>query len=117
MDFSLEFYETDTGRCPVRDFLDDLKAGNPDDFTAVMAGLAKLHDRRNHHPPLSKPIDDKLFELRHVGKLNTRVLYFFMKGRRIVAVHGIRNKAQKISSNDRKVALTRMHDWLKRQDT
>ncbi len=26
-----------------------------------------------------------------MGKLNTRVLWFFMKGRRIVAVHGIRN--------------------------
>jgi len=35
--------------------------------------------------------------LRHVGKLNTRVLYFFVKGRRIVAAHGIRNKAQQIA--------------------
>src|SRR5437762_13393323 len=35
-------------------------------------------------------IGSGLFELRHVGKLNTRVLWFFMKGRRIVAVHGIR---------------------------
>src|SRR3989304_846284 len=116
MDFSLEFFETDTGRCPVRDFLDDLKAGNPDDFTAVMAGLAKLRDRRNHHPPLSKPIDDKLFELRHVGNLNTRVLYFFMKGRRIVAVHGIRNKAQKISGSDLDTARARMRDWKERND-
>lgn len=117
MDFSLEFYETGAGCCPVWDFLDDLKAGDPDDFAAIMAGLAKLRNRRNHHPPLSKPIDGKLFELRHVGKLNTRILYFFMKGRRIVTVHGIRNKAQKITSNDRKVAQARMHDWLKRQET
>ena len=117
MDFSPEFYETDTGRCPVREFLDDLKAGNPNDFAVVMAGLAKLRNRRNHRPPLSKPIDGKLFKLRHVGKLNTRILYFYMKGKRIVAVHGIRNKTQKISGSDREVALARMHDWLKRQDT
>jgi hypothetical protein len=32
------------------------------------------------------------FELRDVGKLNPRVLWFFMKGRRIVLPHGIRNK-------------------------
>jgi len=115
MDFSLEFYEANNGRSPVREFLDDLKASNPNDFAAVMAGLAKLRNRQNHRSPLSRPIDNKLFELRHVGKLNTRILYFFMKGRRIVAVHGIRNKAQKISSTDREVALVRMQDWLERQ--
>ena len=27
MNFTVEFYETTTGSCPVRDFLDDLKAG------------------------------------------------------------------------------------------
>jgi phage-related protein len=48
------------------------------------------------------------------GKLNTRVLYFFAKGRRIIAVHGIRNKAQEISKRDRKVALERKEDWLSR---
>jgi hypothetical protein len=45
-----------------------------------MAGLAKLRDRGYHRPPLSKPLWKGLFELRHVGKLNTRVLYFFAKG-------------------------------------
>jgi len=55
-----------------------------------------------------------LFELRHVGKLNTRVLYFFVKGRRIIAVDGIRKKAIKIAARDRKVALDRKRDWLAR---
>jgi phage-related protein len=55
-----------------------------------------------------------LFELRHVGKLNTRVLWFFMKGRRIVAVHGIRNKGQAIAPRDITTARERMHDWQER---
>jgi len=67
-----------------------------------------------HRPPLSKPIGDDLFELRHVGKLNTRVIYFFMKERRIITVHGIRSKATKIAAQDRKVALDRKRDWLER---
>ncbi|MBI4005126.1 MAG: type II toxin-antitoxin system RelE/ParE family toxin [Gammaproteobacteria bacterium] len=100
MEFSIEFYESSTGRCPVSEFLDNLKTSDPDDFAVVMAGLAKLSNRQNHRPPLSKPIGNGLFELRHVGKLNTRVLYFFMKGRRIVAVQGIRNKSQKITIKD-----------------
>ena len=114
MEFIIEFYETRSGRCPVRKFLDDLKESDPDDFAVVMAGLAKLRNRHYHKPPLSKPIGDGLFELRHVGKLNTRVLYFFLKGRRIIAVHGIRSKATKIATRDRKVALDRKRDWLER---
>src|SRR4030042_2517622 len=110
MQFTVEFYETVSGQCPVRDFLDALKDSDPDDFASVMSGLAKLRNRLYHRPPLSKPIGNELFELRHVGKLNTRVLYFFAKGQRIIAVHGIRNKAKSISKRDFKVALTRKND-------
>ena len=115
MEFSVEFYVSTSGNCPVRDFLEGLKESDPDDFAAVLAGLDKLHDRVNHRPPLSKPLGDGLFELRHVGKLNTRMLYFFMAGRRIVAVHGIRNKRQRIAMRDLSVALERRRDWLSRQ--
>jgi phage-related protein len=115
MEFSVEFYVSAAGRCPVREFLEQLKASDPDDFAAVVAGLAKLRHRQYHRPPLSKAIGDGLLELRHVGKLNTRVLYFFMKGRRIIAVRGIRNKAQQITPRDRVVAMERMKDWLARK--
>ena len=114
MEFTIEFYETSSRRCPVRDFLENLKKSDPNDFAVVMAGIAKLRSRLYHKPPLSKPIGDGLFELRHVGKLNTRILYFFIKGRRIITVHGIRSKATKIAARDRKAALDRKRDWLKR---
>jgi phage-related protein len=114
MEFKVEFYETADGCCPVREFLDKLKAGDPDDFAAVVAGLSKLRNRQYHREPLSKAIGDGLFELRHVGKLNTRVLWFFVKDQRIIAVHGIRNKGQAIPARDRETARERMHDWQKR---
>lgn len=114
MQFTVEFYETSSGRCPVREFLDDLKTTDPEDFAAILAGLAKLKNRNYHRPPLSKAIGDDLFELRHVVKLNTRVLYFFFKGRRIVAVHGIRTKSTRILKQDRQVSKERRRDWLKR---
>ena len=114
MDFTVQFYESSTGKCPVRDFLEGLKASDPDDFAAVMAGLAKLRNRDYHRPPLSKSIGHDLFELRHVGKLNTRVIYFFMRGQRIILVHGIRNKAIKIPARDLTVSLQRKEDWLAR---
>jgi len=114
MEFAIEFFETRFGRHPVQEFLNELKESDPNDFAAVMSGLAKLRNRQYHRPPLSKPIGDDLFELRHVGKLNTRMLYFFMKDRRIIVVHGIRSKAKKIAPRDRKVALDRKRDWLAR---
>ena len=114
MEFTLEFYETSAGRCPVREFLDGLQKSNPHDFAAILAGLAKLRNRQYHRPPLSKSVGEDLFELRHVGKLNTRVLYFFMKGHRIILVHGIRKKTRALSAQDRQIALERKKDWLER---
>src|SRR5208282_53177 len=111
MEFAVEFYETYAGRCPVQEFLDELKASDPGDFAAVLAGLAKLKNRQYHREPLTKALESGLLELRHVGKLNTRVLWFFMKGRRIIAVHGIRNKGQAIQSRDLDTARARMRDW------
>lgn len=114
MDFTVEFFETEAGSRPVHEFLDGLKASDPNDFAAVLAGLAKLRNRQYQREPLSKALGDGLFELRHVGKLNTRVLWFFAKGRRIVAVHGIRNKGQRLPASDIRIALERMRDWQRR---
>jgi phage-related protein len=52
-----------------------------------------------------------------VGKLNTRVLWFFVKGRRIVAVHGIRNKGKAIPVRDLDTSRERMSDWQRRHTT
>jgi len=114
MDFTVEFYVTQEGKCPVQAFLDELKRSDPGDFAIVIAGLAKLRSSQYHRAPLSKALGGGLFELRHVGKLNTRVLWFFMQGRRIVAVHGIRNKGQAIAARDLDTARERMADWRRR---
>ena len=116
MDFTVEFYETESGACPMQDFLEDLKVTDPDDFAAVIAGLAKLRNRQYHREPLSKVLGKSLFEMRHVGKLNTRIIWFFMKNRRIVALHGIRNKGQAIPARDLDTARERMRDWRRRKE-
>jgi hypothetical protein len=43
------------------------------------------------------------------------VLWFFVKNRRIVAVHGIRNKGLAIPARDLATARERMLDWQKRE--
>ena len=114
MNFSVEFYESKSGLSPVQQFLDELKASDPDDFATVLAGLAKLRNRQYHREPLCRALGDGLFELRHVGKLNTRLLWFFVKNRRIVMVHGIRNKGQAIAARDLEMARERMREWQRR---
>ena len=114
MEFTVEFYETKAGECPVREFLSELQKTDAGDHAALVAGLARLRDRRYHREPLSKAIGEGLFELRHIGKLNSRILYFFRKGQRIIAVHGIRNKGQKIAATDLSIAHRRMADWIER---
>ena len=77
-------------------------------------GLENRPARDNTAAPRSKAVGNGLFELRHVGKLNTRVLWFFVKDRRIIAVHGLRNKSQAIPARDLGIAEDRMQDWLGR---
>src|SRR5947209_842023 len=110
-EFTVEFFETVNGHSPVQDFLDELRQSDPNDFAALMAGLAKLRNRQYHREPLSKALGDGLFELRHVGKLNTRLFWFYMKGRRIVVAHGIRNKGQAIPIRELDTSRQRMRDW------
>lgn len=114
MEFTVEFYESASGRSPVLEFLEELKQNDPGDHAAVMRGLAKLRNRQYHREPLSKLLGNGLFELRHVGKLNTRVLWFFVQDRRIIAVHGLRNKGRAIPVRDLDTALARMIDWQTR---
>jgi phage-related protein len=104
------------GQIPVLEFLEALRQSDPGDHASVVRGLAKLSNRQCHREPLCKAVGEGLFELRHVGKLNTRVLWFFVKGRRIITVHGIRNKGQAIGARDLQIARTRMRDWHERSN-
>ena len=61
----------------MQNFLEGLKVTDPDDFAAVIAGLAKFRNRQYHREPLSKALGNGLFEMRHVGKLNTRIILVF----------------------------------------
>jgi len=113
-EFEIEFYVSVSGNTPVLEFLEELKESDPGDHAAVLRGLRKLRNRQYHREPLSKSLGDGLFELRHIGKLNTRVIWFFLKGQRIIAVHGIRNKGQTIPVRDLDTAQDRMRDWQER---
>lgn len=115
MEFTLEFYTTAAGKCPPKDLLLEIRESDFDEYRRLLAAFEKLKQRSNHRYPLSKPLGDGLFELRLEGRLNTRFFYFFMVGRRIVVVHGVRHKAQAIPLGALETARTRMADWKARK--
>ncbi len=116
MEFTVEFYEQWEAGSPVRRVTCwNSKPVIPTTLQPWRPGLEKLRHRQCHREPLTRALNGGLFELRHVGKLNTRVLWFFVKGRRIIAVHGIRNKGQAIPGRDLDTARERMRDWKERK--
>ncbi|MDP2665030.1 MAG: type II toxin-antitoxin system RelE/ParE family toxin [bacterium] len=54
--------------------------------------------------PFSKPVEDRIFELRIVGVIQIRLLYFFHKGEAVV-VHAFFKKTEQLSRKDIEYAL------------
>jgi hypothetical protein len=88
MEFTVEFYETNAGRSPVQEFLDALKASNPDDFVVVLAGLAKLRNQQYHREPLPGRSATACLNYATLAIEHARAVVLHER-RRIVAVHVI----------------------------
>ena len=80
--FEVEFYETETGRQPAKEFLLSLDKKMR---AKMLHMISILQDNGNElREPYSKHLSDGIFELRaKVGSDITRVLYFFYVDRQI----------------------------------
>lgn len=111
--YKITFYWNERGDAPVREFLNQL----PDKIRAkVQKWIALL---KATGPDLRRPYADKvkgkLYELRvRLGSDQTRILYFFMMGNRIVLLHGFRKKSSAIEIADIEIAERRMNDFFTR---
>ena len=67
--------------------------------------------------PLSKELEDGIFELRSiVGSNIVRILYFFDKGRIIIATSGFVKKKQKTPRSEIELAKKRRADYHRRKE-
>lgn len=96
------------------EFLDDLRKRQPRLYSVTEAGIRKLRYRENHRQPITKQIEEGLYELRSGHKDITRVLWFFFSGSRIVLVHGLVKKTDRIPRADLAKALARRADYIRR---
>lgn len=84
-------YTSDTGHCPIREFLDSLTGRHRDDAVALLGRLREQGAMLR--PPSSKLVESGLFELR--GH-QVRIFYIFRPGRRVVLLDGIIKKRDEI---------------------
>ena len=92
--FDIDFYELADGTRPAQDFIEKLPTKM---IAKVLRAIHMLSLNGSElREPYSKHLEDGIFEIRaKVGSDISRVLYFFIVGRKIILTHGFIKKTQK----------------------
>jgi len=114
-EYEVIFYDKADGTEPAKEFLLSLDAK----MRAKMLRTIEL--LQNNGPelrePYSKPLGDSIFELRaKVGTDISRVLYFFIVGRKVILTNGFIKKTQKTPSGEIEKAKKYRNEYLSRKD-
>lgn len=92
--YEIILYDTEDGRCPVQELLDSLEP-------KLLAKTLRTIDLLEMNGPLlrepySKPLENGIFELRtKQGSDITRVLYFFIVGKKAVLTNGFKKNRRR----------------------
>ena len=112
MEFEIRFYEKADGTRPAEEFLNALDKPMRIKMVKMISLLGELGF--NLREPYSKPIDDGIFELRaQVGNNISRILYFFVIGKRVILINGFIKKTQKTPQKEIELAKKYRKDYLK----
>ena len=112
MEFEIRFYEKADGTRPAEEFLNALAKPMRIKMVKMISLLGELGF--NLREPYSKPIDDGIFELRaQVGNNISRILYFFVIGKRVILINGFIKKTQKTPQKEIELAKKYRKDYLK----
>ena len=114
-EFEIIFYDKPDGTEPVKDFMDglDIKMRAKMVRTIVMLQTNGYELRE----PYSKALDDGIFELRaKVASDITRVLYFFVVGRKGILTNGFVKKSQKTPPEEIERAKRYRSEYLSRKE-
>jgi len=107
--WSIVFYTTERGNCPVKEFLIKLPHVTSARMSKGIALLSSAGFRLG--PPWLKKIDDALWELRAIGE-NLRIrIRFSQEGPKFVLLHAMKKKQQKLSRRDIEIAHQRLEDY------
>ena len=114
-EFEIIFYDLPNGEEPAKDFIISLDAKMKAKMlrTIVMLQTNGFELRE----PQSKHLDDGIFELRaKVGSDISRVLYFFVIGKKAVLTNGFVKKSQKTPPGEIEKAKAYRKEFLSRKE-
>ena len=105
------YYITESGKSPVRDFIDSLDSGSQRKFFFVKRLLEEFGHRLPQ--PHAKYIDDEIFELRFKSQEgHIRVLYFFFHQDKVIFTNGFIKKSAKTPQKEKILAVERRRLFL-----
>lgn len=109
--FEIIFYEKINGEKPAREFILSLDTKMR---AKVISYLDILQCSGNElREPYTKALDDGIFELRAKhGSDISRILYFFMVGKKIILTNGFIKKTQKTPPKEIELAKKYRNDYL-----
>ena len=115
--WNIEDYEAEDGTDPVADFVESL---TPAEQGRVAARLKVLQLKGlSARKEYIKKIRDKIWELRLPNSQNNpRILFFAVKGKRIILLHGFTKTGKsndKVPEREIRTAEKRMDDFLERE--
>ena len=114
MKIACYYYSTESGKLPVKEFVDSLDFKTQRKFFFVKALLEEFGHKLPQ--PHAKYIGNDIFELRFKGQEGAvRVLYFFFHQNKAVFTNGFIKKSDKTPRNEKELAVQRKMDFLSRQ--
>src|SRR3972149_64797 len=116
MEWVIEYYVTDNGKYPVKDFVDGLSPEGKAKYIFISDLLEQYGIAVRE--PYVKAIKGKrkLFEIRIKDKSNIhRIIYFVYTGKTFILLHGFTKKTQRTPAKEIRIAETRMKDYLTRK--
>ena len=113
--FVVDFYREQDGSKPLAAFIKSLDIKMK---AKVVANLNLLEEYGNlAREPLSKELENGIYEIRTIeGNNIVRILYFFDKGRIIIATNGFVKKQQKTPRSEIELAKRRREDYRRRKE-
>lgn len=111
--FEIILYDTEEGRCPVQELLDSLE---PKLLAKTLRTIDLLEiNGPALREPYSKSLENGIFELRtKQGTDITRILYFFIVGKKVVLTNGFVKKTQKTPKTEKELAKKYKTDYERR---
>ena len=113
-EFEIVFYAKPDGTEPAKDFLLSLNTKMRAKTVMLLELLSENGSELRE--PYSKHLTDGIFELRtKVGSDISRVLYFFVIGKKIVLTNGFIKKTQKTPQSEIELAKKYRNEFLNRE--